>query len=454
MKNLNSNDTLPTKALIAIGFMTFSLFLGAGNIIIPVLSGQHAGTEVWTTTAGFLISAVGLPLLGIIAIARVGGGFNNLSQNLPKSLTTLIASIIYLLIGPLYAVPRTASVSYEIAITPLLPSGNDNTDMIQLLFTLIFFGIAWWLSFHPEKLLESVGQIITPALIFLLAVLGIAPLINPVGNPAPPIGDYASNAFVQGFLDGYMTMDALAALVFGIIIITNLRSHGIHSTQAVTRYCIAAAIIAAIGLSLVYIALFNIGATSQALAPNAINGGQTLLAFVEFQFHQWGVFILAAIVGLACLTTAIGCITATAEYFQGIFPRYSYFSFITGITGVCTLMANINLNQLIQFYNPVLLAVYPIAIILILLALTHHWLPAPRLSAKFTTLVAALFGIADGVYTLSLNYDATKDLFDLPPNFSLHLSWILPSILTMIVTSAIGFLFPKKASPTENDANQ
>ncbi len=455
MEHPATPNTLTGKALLAMGFMTFALFLGAGNMIFPVLSGQLAGTEVWSAAAGFLVTGVGLPLLGIIAMARVGGGFNDLSQDLPPRLIALIGIIIYLLIGPLYAVPRTAAVSFEIGITPFLDTENSHSDAQQLLFSLVFFAIAWWFSLYPGKLMETVGEIITPALILLLIVLGVTPFINPAGDPGPPTEDYQATAFIQGFLDGYMTMDALAALMFGIVIITNLRSHGITNRQALTRYCIATGVIAAIGLSLVYIALFNIGSTSRVLAPDASNGGQILTTFVEYQFSQWGILILAAIVTLACLTTAIGCITAVAEYFEQLWPRYSYFSLVTAITVACVVMANINLDQLIEFYIPILLAIYPVAMILILLALIREWLPAPKLSARFTLFLVALFGIADGLHVLP--YRAIE-YYLLPlnnvPGFSLHLSWVLPAIVSLIITSLIGFFGSDRQSQTESNSGQ
>ncbi|MCK5893861.1 MAG: branched-chain amino acid transport system II carrier protein [Endozoicomonadaceae bacterium] len=458
MKNYASNNTLSTKTLLVMGFMTFSMFLGAGNIIFPVFYGFLAGANFWSAIAGFLISSVVLPLLGIVAMARAGGEFNNLTQALPKPLITLVGVIIYLLIGPLYAAPRTASVSYEIANTLFFPEKNGNSDMIQLLFALVFFVIAWWFSLYPGKLLETIGGIITPALIILLAALGIASLINPMTDIGPPTNTYVSTAFTQGFLDGYITMDALASLVFAIVIITNLRSHGINSRKALTRYCIASGIIAAIGLAVVYIALFHIGATSQIPSSDAITGRQILTTFVEFQFGQWGIFILAAIVIIACLTTAIGCITAVAEYFQLLCPNLSYFSLITGITFTCILMANVNLDHLIQFYAPILLAIYPVAMILTLLTLINDWLPAPKLSARVTLFVAALLGIADGInalpYKEAIEHYLSPLNLNLLPGFSLHISWLLPAILSLIITSVIGFSYSNKPSLTENDTNQ
>lgn len=263
------------------GFMVFAMFLGAGNMIFPPMVGQLAGDQVWYAAGGFLLTGVGLPLLGIVTISRVGGGFNKISGEMPKPLIIALGSCIYLIIGPLYAVPRTALVSYEIGIIPFLP---ESTELTQFISSLVFFGISWYLSINPGKLLESVGQLITPALIILLVILGLSPIISPLGNLGEAMDIYTETPFIHGFLEGYMTMDALAALMFGIVIITNLKSHGIKEKSSLFYYSITTGIIAAIGLALVYVSLFYLGATSRDVAPNPDNGGQILTIYAETLF--------------------------------------------------------------------------------------------------------------------------------------------------------------------------
>ena len=265
--------------------MVFAMFLGAGNLIFPPMVGQLAGDNLWPAAIGFLMTGVGLPLLGVVVISRVGGGFNEISRELPRSLIVLMGSCIFLIIGPLYAVPRTSMVAYEVGIVPFL---EQESFVPRLIFSIIFFAIAWYLSMRPGKLLETVGEIITPALIALLVIMGISPIIMPLGTPGEAQGLYSDAPMLTGFLEGYMTMDALAALMFGVVIVTNLKSHGISDKNSLFFYSIITGIIAAAGLALVYLSLFYLGATSREIAPAPGNGGQILAMYVDSLFgHTW-----------------------------------------------------------------------------------------------------------------------------------------------------------------------
>ncbi|WP_163373338.1 branched-chain amino acid transport system II carrier protein [Endozoicomonas acroporae] len=434
---------LSLQNIVGMGFMVFAMFLGAGNLIFPPMVGQLAGQDMWYAAAGFLLTGVGLPLLGIVAIARVGGGFNEISGEMPRALIIALGSCIYLIIGPLYAVPRTALVSFEVGITPFLAEPGK---LSQLIFSLIFFSISWYLSIRPGKLLESVGELITPALIALLVILGLSPIFSPLGIPGQAMGTYTESPVIKGFLEGYMTMDALAALMFGIVIITNLKSHGIEDKSSLFRYSIITGIIAAAGLALVYLSLFYLGATSREIAPDPDNGGQILTLYAETLFGTTGIALLAAVVTLACLTTAIGCITAASEYFDEMFDRVSYRTIVTIISIVCIFFANMELNEIIDLFIPVLLILYPISITLIFLGLIRDWLPRPVLTYRATLAVIFIFSIID---VLRIKEFAALQPFLQPfsmiPGFEAHMVWVIPSLAVLIITVLIG-LFLKPAS--------
>ncbi|MGO0307460.1 branched-chain amino acid transport system II carrier protein [Endozoicomonas acroporae] len=434
---------LSLQNIVGMGFMVFAMFLGAGNLIFPPMVGQLAGQDMWYAAAGFLLTGVGLPLLGIVAIARVGGGFNEISGEMPRALIIALGSCIYLIIGPLYAVPRTALVSFEVGITPFLAEPGK---LSQLIFSLIFFSISWYLSIRPGKLLESVGELITPALIALLVILGLSPIFSPLGIPGQAMGTYTESPVIKGFLEGYMTMDALAALMFGIVIITNLKSHGIKDKSSLFRYSIITGIIAAAGLALVYLSLFYLGATSREIAPDPDNGGQILTLYAETLFGTTGIALLAAVVTLACLTTAIGCITAASEYFDEMFDRVSYRTIVTIISIVCIFFANMELNEIIDLFIPVLLILYPISITLIFLGLIRDWLPRPVLTYRATLAVIFIFSIID---VLRIKEFAALQPFLQPfsmiPGFEAHMVWVIPSLAVLIITVLIG-LFLKPAS--------
>ncbi len=437
------NQRLSLQNIVGMGFMVFAMFLGAGNLIFPPMVGQLAGEDMWYAAAGFLITGVGLPLLGIVSISRVGGGFNEISREMPKGLIIALGSCIYLIIGPLYAVPRTALVSYEVGLSPFLP---ENSELSQFIFSLIFFSISWYLSIRPGKLLESVGKLITPALIALLVILGLSPIISPLGLPANAMGTYTEAPFIKGFLEGYMTMDALAALMFGIVIITNLKSHGIREKASLFHYSITTGIIAATGLALVYLSLFYLGATSRDVAPDPDNGGQILTIYAETLFGTTGIALLAAVVTLACLTTAIGCITAASEYFDEMFEKISYRSIVTIISIVCVFFANMGLNEIIDLFIPVLLILYPISIGLIFLGLIRDWLPNPVLTYRATLATTFFLSIIDLLRIK--DYAGLQPIlqpFHLIPGYEDHMIWLLPSIAILLLTVFLGFVI-KSAS--------
>ncbi|HEJ2600228.1 TPA: branched-chain amino acid transport system II carrier protein, partial [Pseudomonas aeruginosa] len=302
--------------LLALGFMTFALFLGAGNIIFPPSAGMAAGEHVWSAAFGFLLTGVGLPLLTVVALARVGGGIGRLTQPIGRRAGVAFAIAVYLAIGPLFATPRTAVVSFEMGVAPFTGDGG----VPLLIYTVAYFSVVLFLVLNPGRLVDRVGKVITPVLLSALLVLGGAAIFAPAGEIGSSSGEYQSAPLVQGFLQGYLTMDTLGALVFGIVIATAIRDRGISDSRLVTRYSMIAGVIAATGLSLVYLALFYLGATSQGIAGDAQNGVQILTAYVQQTFGVSGSLLLAVVITLACLTTAVGLITACGEFFSDLLP--------------------------------------------------------------------------------------------------------------------------------------
>ncbi len=378
--------------LLALGFMTFALFLGAGNIIFPPSAGMAAGEHVWSAAFGFLLTGVGLPLLTVVALARVGGGIGRLTQPIGRRAGVAFAIAVYLAIGPLFATPRTAVVSFEMGVAPFTGDGG----VPLLIYTVAYFSVVLFLVLNPGRLVDRVGKVITPVLLSALLVLGGAAIFAPAGEIGSSSGEYQSAPLVQGFLQGYLTMDTLGALVFGIVIATAIRDRGISDSRLVTRYSMIAGVIAATGLSLVYLALFYLGATSQGIAGDAQNGVQILTAYVQQTFGVSGSLLLAVVITLACLTTAVGLITACGEFFSDLLP-VSYKTVVIVFSLFSLLVANQGLTQLISLSVPVLVGLYPLAIVLIALSLFDRlWVSAPRVFVP-VMIVALLFGIVDGL---------------------------------------------------------
>lgn len=424
------NSTLNTRDLISLGFMTFSLFLGAGNIIFPPLVGQLAGNSLWSAALGFLLTGVGLPLLAVVALARIGGGLTAVTQPIGKVAGTIFGTLIYLTIGPLFATPRTATVSYSIGLVPYV----GESALALAIYSTLFFLIVMLIALYPGRLLDTVGKLITPILIVALSALALAAIFWPAGNIGTPNGPYLAHAFAEGFTQGYQTMDALAALVFGIVIIKTIRDKGITETKRLTRYTIIAGLIAAIGLTLVYVSFIWLGASSGTLAPDAPTGAPILSAFVNHIFGSMGSLLLALIIALACLTTAIGLISACGLYFSQLL-NISYTKAVLALSLMSTLIANQGLTQLIAIAAPVLLTLYPIAISLVFLCLAmSYWRNASRVFIP-TLGVAALFGLMDGLRAAGLGGFLPNGLQELP-GAQLGLGWILPVFLVLGLSAA------------------
>ena len=425
--------TLSPANILALGFMTFALFLGAGNIIFPASAGLSASENLWPTALGFLITAVGLPLLTLVALARVGGGIEDLTAPLGRLPGLILAILVYLSIGPLFATPRTAVVSYEVGITGLV---GDSWQTL-LIYSLIYFAVVLYLALRPGRLVDNIGKLITPVLLLALVILGLAAIFFPAGEMGLPTQAYRDSPVIEGVLQGYLTMDALGALVFGVVITRAIRDRQVQETHVVTRYTIVAAVIAAIGLALVYLALFQLGATSRSLVGEGANGGQILAAFVQHRFGNAGSFLLAIVITLACLTTAVGLISACGAFFSREFP-ISYGKVVWITTIFCAAVSNQGLDSLINISVPVLVGLYPLAIVLVCLGLFSQSLARPQNIMRPVMAVALVFGIMDGLKTAGLMAKDTAWMSALPFS-SQGLGWLVPAVVMLLIALVVDY---------------
>ncbi|MGL9736305.1 MAG: branched-chain amino acid transport system II carrier protein [Symbiopectobacterium sp.] len=417
---------LTSKDIVALGFMTFALFVGAGNIIFPPIVGLQAGEHVWTAALGFLLTAVGLPVLTVVALARVGGGVDALSSPIGQKVGVLLATVCYLAVGPLLATPRTATVSFEVGLAPLF--GDAATPL--LIYSLVYFALIIGISLYPGRLLDTVGHVLAPLKILALAVLGLAAVMWPAGLPIPATEAYQTVPFSNGFVNGYLTMDTMGAMVFGIVIVNAARSRGVTDATLLTRYTIWAGLIAGVGLTLVYLSLFKLGAVSGELIPNAQNGAEILHAYVQHTFGSMGSGFLALLIFIACMVTAVGLTCACAEFFSQYLP-FSYRILVCVLGGFSALVANLGLSHLIQLSIPVLTAIYPPCIILVFLSFTLCWWNQASSIVAPVMLISLLFGLIDGV--------KSSTFASLLPAWSLNLplgeqglAWLPPSLVVLL----------------------
>lgn len=418
---------------LSVGLMLFALFFGAGNLIFPPALGQAAGDMVWLSMIGFFITGVGLPLLGVIALAKTGGGLQTLTERVNPLFGSIFAIILYLAIGPFFGIPRTGTVSYEMAVVPFLPESMNN-GLTLLLFTVVFFAITYWLSLNPSKLVDRIGNILTPLLLLIIASLLVKAIITPVGKLGTASSDYASNPLVKGFMDGYLTMDTLGALAFGIVVITAVKQPGMKKEQ-VTKMVIKAGLIAAACLAAVYGILAYLGATSQTLGQSD-NGGQILTNVVAQLFGQSGNVLLGLAVALACITTSVGLVTACGEFAKKMFPKVPYKTVILTICIFSAGIANLGLSQLISISVPVLTAIYPIAIVLIMLSFLHEAFSGRKEVYIGGIVATALVSIVDGLKAFGIKLGTVEQIYSYIPLYADGIGWLIPAL----IGSAVGFI--------------
>ncbi|OON38046.1 branched-chain amino acid transport system II carrier protein [Izhakiella australiensis] len=429
---------LKTKDILALGFMTFALFVGAGNIIFPPMVGIQSGEHVWIAAAGFLITAVGLPVITVIALARVGGGIDALSSPIGKKAGVLLATVCYMAVGPLFATPRTATVSFEVGIAPITGDGASPL----LIYSLIYFALVILISLYPGKLLDTVGHFLAPLKIVALTILGVAALLWPAGGLVPATVDYQRAAFSSGFVNGYLTMDTLGAMVFGIVIVNAARSRGVEQASLLTRYTMIAGIIAGIGLTLLYLSLFKLGSGSGALVEQGANGAAILHAYVQHTFGGFGSFLLAALIFVACMVTAVGLTCACAEFFAQYLPfSYRTLVFILGLFSM--VVSNLGLSHLIHISVPVLTAIYPPCIVLVVLSFTLNWWNKSSRLVAPSMLVSLLFGIVDAFKSSNVT-SMVPAFFQRLPLADQGLSWLPPTLVVALIAAISDRLLGQK----------
>lgn len=355
----------------------------------------------------------------------------------------------YLSIGPCLAIPRTASTSFEMAVPPFL--GPDApTGLFQLAYSAVFFALALLVALRPEKLTDRLGRIMCPILIALIVVTFVGCLVNPLKGYGPPRGGgYAASPVVQGFLDGYQTMDTIAALVFGIIIALNIRARGVEEDRAVVRGTVKAGCIAGAMLLGVYAMLAHVGALSGGAFPEeAANGAAVLTRIVSALFGELGSVLLAVIFIVACFSVCVGLISSCGEFFHTQFPRLSYRGWAVLFAAVSMVVSNAGLDLILKVSVPALNAIYPVAIVLILLSFFQRWLEGRRLVypvAVFCT------GLASVVYALAdarLLPQAAREGLKLVPLAGVGLGWVLPAALGIALGIILSIL--KKEGETHD----
>lgn len=438
------------RELIFVASMLFGMFFGAGNLIFPASMGQLAGSNMWQAAAGFLITGVGLPLLGVAALGiSREESLLELSSRVGKRYGLFFTCALYLAIGPFLAIPRCATVSFTVGVERILPAEMQTAALA--LFSAVFFAAVLFFSLRPGEILTWVGKVLNPLFLCLLGVLVIRAVLSPMGNigEIPASGAYEQAAFFTGLLEGYNTMDVLAGLAFGIVVVDVIRSLGVKEPGEVAANTVKAGAFSALLMAVIYVLVTVVGAQSRGVFPAASNGGEALAQIAEYYFGGAGAVILAATVTVACLKTAVGLITSCGETFVKIFPGGPSYRVWAGSFCVLSfLVANLGLDAIIAFSMPVLMFLYPLAVVLILLTLCGRFFRDDRRVLRWTigfTAAGAVFdflrtlpeGLRDGLHLETVIRAASGVL----PFSEQGFGWVCPALAGLLIGLGVHMVY-------------
>lgn len=433
--------------VIIIGFMLFAMFLGAGNVIFAPVLGQQAGTNTVVAMAGFLITGVGLVILAIIALTKGGGTVENLASRVSPKFAMVFSILLFLALGPLYVIPRTTSVVYEIGIRQIIP--NANHTLMLLIFSIIFIALTIYLSWETSKFVDRLGKMITPVFGVLLIVIVAKSIFTPMGSVNAPVegGAYENtmDAFLKGFTQGYFTMDVLAAFVFGGIFIKSVQALGITSKKEVSSVFIKAGIVTLVGLIALQVSMAWIGASSVDAIGLKENGGELIALASKYLFGEIGLYLIGIVIFLTGITTNVACLAAVSEYFARIMPSISYKKWLIVISAVSAVITNFGLATILSMASPILMLLYPIAIALIVLVFTDKYFGGTQSVYVWTIVGVSIIAIVEAVKDAFRNspevVDSINNFFAFIPLMSNGAGWII----TGLIGSIIG-LFLRKGS--------
>lgn len=422
------------------GLTLFSMFFGAGNLIFPPFLGFTAGTNTVLAFIGFAISAVGFPILSVMAVAK-HGNLRNLTDKAGKYFSLTFTILIYLAIGPGLAIPRTGSTSFEIAIVPFLPS-TASVKLFSILYSVLFFGIALLFALKPSKLVSTMGKHLSPILLFLILALFVGCVFRGITlNAGEPYDSYANLPVIKGFLAGYDTMDAIAGLVFGIVIAINIGELGITDKNSVVKCIFKAGYVAAPIFLIIYGILTYIGffAATQFPGTQFETGAQILSAVAKDIFGIVGMFVIAIIFFVACLNVCISLLCCCAKYFNSLLPKISYNRFVFIFAVISAVIENAGLATILKISVPILVCLYPATIAYILLAFLPQKFQNRTKAFVFPLITVTFFGLLSALEAIGLTL---PEFFKQIPLHSQGLGWIIPGIIATV----LGLFMPEKKS--------
>lgn len=413
------------KDYLVIGFALFAMFFGAGNLIFPPALGRQTGSGFLISIIGFLITGVGLPLLGILSCIKSGGNFELMANKVGKKFSIITTTALILSIGPMVAIPRTAATTFELSLHPLFPSVKP------FIIILIYFIITLAFVLNPTSIVDNIGKFLTPILMIMLSLIIIKGIILPIG---PITNTHFNNLFSGSLLQGYQTMDAMAAVIFASIIITSVKNKGYTSSNSILKTTIYSSIVAVIGLSFIYGGLLYLGSQTTTLFGQDISKTQLITEIAKNILGSFGTVTLSISVGLACLTTSIGLTATASEFFTRLSKGKLPYKFNAIAISIISMIIALNgVDKIVSFASPVLDILYPVIIVIILLNLLGNIIKNNSI-VSITVYVTLLFSIISTIHSINPNIHFTKTIFNFIPLSSLGFIWVIPALIAFVIS--------------------
>ena len=431
---------LAFKQKLLVGFTLFGMFFGAGNLIFPIHLGQLAGRNFLPSMIGFIITAVGIPILGVAAIGNThSDGLQSLANKVGRIYSLIFTILLYLTIGPFFAIPRCASTSFTTGLSPLI--GDFSSTWALLIFSFIFFALVLFFSIKNNKITTWIGKIINPIFLIFLAIILVVALINSKTSltSITPSADYDTffKALSSSFIEGYATMDAIAGLAFGIVVIDIIKKMGVKNDEAIAKDVLSSGLLTGLLMAIIYILTIILGVKSLGSFSVSSNGGIALGEIANKYLGSAGNVILFITITAACLKTSIGLVTSCSETFVKISKnKIPYKAWAIIFTVISFSISNFGLSTIINYSIPFLMLLYPLAITLIALALTGKLFKHNRIIYICVTICTFIPALFDFIKTLpfadklSFITDLGRKIF---PLFDLNLGWLVPSLIGFII---------------------
>lgn len=413
-----------TKDFLVIGLALFAMFFGAGNLIFPPYLGKLMGSKFILATLGFVVTGVGLPFLGILACTKTNGNFNDMAGKVSRSFAIICSIAIFLAIGPMLAIPRTAATTYELTIQPVFPWMSSIVSMI------LYFVLNLCFVLRPSKVIDSIGKFLTPALLITLLILIIKGVVSPIGNI---IDTNVSSVLSNSLIEGYQTMDALAGLMFATVITSSVIQKGYKGNEAIS-ITIKSGLVAIVGLAIIYGGLMYLGAQTSSILPKDMSKTALLLEISQKSLGEYGSIIIGIAMGLACFTTSIGLITAGSSFFDKISNgKLPYKINAIVISLVSIAMGNFGVDKIVKISVPVLCILYPVSITLTLITLSKN-LSKNNFVLRVSVYTSLIFSIIETLPSIGINGGFLKELLDVIPLSSIGFAWVIPTLISLVIS--------------------